>query len=131
MPSLMLIEGKKGKIVYMCINRVHISAVKALEPQCRSQTLIFSITSCKYRKNFVSKYSAVLSPLGGGIDFVVVTSSQPVLWGIARARQIISECCAGSTDPVFLSAARIAVRIILKCLSKVSCMVSPLPTFPF
>lgn len=73
----------------------------------------------------------MLSPLGGGIDFVVVTSSRPGLGRIANARQIISEYCAGSTDPVFPSAARIAVRVIIKCLNKVSCMVSPLYAFLF
>lgn len=52
-----------------------------------------------------------------------------MLWGIANAQQIISEYCAGSTDPVFPSAARIAVRVIFKCLNKVSCMVSPLSAY--
>lgn len=72
MPSLMLIEGEKAELVYMCIDQLHVSAVKALEPLCRRQTCIFCVTFCK---NCVSKYSAVLSPLGGGFDFVVAAGA--------------------------------------------------------
>lgn len=49
-----------------------------------------------------------------------------MLWGIANAWQKISDCCAGSTHPVFPSAARIAVRVILKRINKVSCIIFPL-----